>query len=320
MTTAEPPAAPGGPAPSAVPTCYRHPDREAHVRCTRCNRPICPDCMIPAAVGFQCPDEVKAAARSTRSARTIFGGRVADDPGYVTKILVGICVVVFLLGEVAPDLLLEERFAMVVGYDGVSYYKGVATGEWYRLVTAAFLHGSVLHLLFNMYALWLFGPNLEAAFGRARYAALYLVSAVGGCAVSYAFSPLGTASVGASGAVFGLFAAQLVVSRRLRMDASGLYALIAVNFAIGFIVSGVDWRAHAGGLATGAVVAAALAYAPRANRTLVQAGGLVLVLVAALALTTWRSADLLDASVGEVVGCEAAHPAGGQAYFECATG
>src|SRR4051812_46167295 len=202
MSTAEQPGSASAP---GVPTCYRHPGREAHVRCTRCDRPICPECMIPASVGFQCPDEVRAANASTRQARTIFGGRVTDDPGWVTKILVGACVVVFLLGAVAPNAHLEQRFAMDVGFNGFQFYDGVATGEWYRLVTAAFLHGSVLHLLFNMYALWLFGPSLEAAFGRLRFTALYLVSAVGGCAASYAFSPLGTRSVGASGAVFGLF-------------------------------------------------------------------------------------------------------------------
>src|SRR4051794_137865 len=139
MTTAEPPAAPGSPAGPGVPTCYRHRDREAHVRCTRCDRPICPECMVPASVGFQCPDEVRAANRGVRQARTIFGGRVTDDPGWVTKVIVGACVVVFLLGVVAPGLHIEQRFAMVVGYNGFAFYNGVVTGEWYRLVTAAFL-------------------------------------------------------------------------------------------------------------------------------------------------------------------------------------
>jgi membrane associated rhomboid family serine protease len=143
-----------------------------------------------------------------------------------------------------------------------------------------------------MYALYLFGPSLEAAFGRARFLALYLLSALGGSALSYAFSNPLQYSLGASGAVFGLFGAFFVVNRKLRRDTSGVLVLEAINFAFGFLARNIDWRAHLGGLITGTLAAAVLVYAPRARREVVQVVGLLLVLAAVVALVLWRTADL----------------------------
>jgi membrane associated rhomboid family serine protease len=139
---------------------------------------------------------------------------------------------------------------------------------------------------------FLFGPPLEAALGRIRFTALYLLSALGGSAVSYAFNPPTSASLGASGAVFGLLAAFLVVNRRLGRDTSRVAVLLLVIFVYGVITPGVDWRAHLGGLVAGALAAAALAYAPRERRTLVQSAGLLLVLVVALAVVAARTLQL----------------------------
>ncbi len=108
-----------------------------------------------------------------------------------------------------------------------------------------------MHLLLNMYALYLFGPPLEAALGRLRFIVLYLVSALGGSALSYAFSQPGDPSLGASGAVFGLLGAYLVVNRRLGRDTTSVMVLLAINFAYGFLVPRIDWRAHLGGLVAG---------------------------------------------------------------------
>lgn len=274
-------------------TCYRHPDREAHIRCVRCNRRICPDCMIDASVGFQCPECVREGNQGVRRARTVFGGRVSDDPGYVSKTLIGINVLIFFAQQVSPRL--ESRFWLIGGpiFDTrVLDQVGVADGEFYRLLTAAFLHGGFLHLALNMYALFLFGPPLEAALGRVRFAALYLVSALGGSALSYAFSNPAQPSLGASGAVFGLLGAFLVVNRKLGRDTSGVLVLLAINFAFGFIADGIDWRAHLGGLIAGVLSGLALAYAPRTGRTLVQVGGVTLVLVAALVVVALRTAQL----------------------------
>ena len=285
----------GDPAEPAEPaTCYRHPDREAYVRCVRCERRICPDCMIPASVGFQCPECVKAGSKDVREARTVFGGRVSTDPGWVSKVLIGVNVVMYGLQlGVGPSF--EHRLWLLGGpaFDPLlNQGVGVADGEFYRLLTAAFLHGSIIHLLLNMYVLYMFGPMLEGALGRLRFSVLYLVSALGGSAASFAFSSPGTPSLGASGAVFGLLGAFLVVNRKLGRDNSTVMVLLAVNLAFGFLVANIDWRAHLGGLATGALVAAAFAYAPPQRRPLVQAAGTVATLLVVLALVLWRTVDL----------------------------
>jgi membrane associated rhomboid family serine protease len=275
-------------------TCYRHPDREAYVRCVRCERRICPDCMIPASVGFQCPECVKAGNRDVREARTVFGGKVATDPGWVSKVLIAVNVVMYGL-QLGVGSTFEHHLWLIGGpaFDPVvNEVVGVADGEYYRLLTAAFLHGGVVHLLLNMYALYMFGPLLEGALGRLRFTVLYLVSALGGSAVSYTFSNPGTPSLGASGAVFGLLGAFLVVNRRLGRDNSSIMVLLAINLGYGFLVPQIDWRAHLGGLVTGALVAAAIAYAPSRHRLLVQTAGTVATLLVVLALVLWRTADL----------------------------
>ena len=264
-----------------VPTCYRHPDRETYVRCTRCERPICPDCMHSASVGFQCPECVREGARTQRPLRTVFGGRIRADSGIVTRSLIAINVVTFLLQYAVPGL--QSRLLLNVA--------AVSDGQYYRLLTAAFLHGGLLHIFFNMYLLLLVGSQLEAALGRWRFTALYLVSALGGSAASYLFNPPGYSALGASGAVFGLFGALFVVSRRLNTDATGIVWLIALNLVLGFVLPGIDWRAHVGGLMTGAVLAAAYAYAPRSVRLPAQIGASLLVVgVLALAVVVRTTA------------------------------
>jgi membrane associated rhomboid family serine protease len=279
------------PAASVVPTCYRHPDRETYVRCTRCNRPICPDCMRSAAVGFHCPECVAEGARTQRSARTLFGGSVPTRGAVVTMTLIALSVVAFLIDSIVPG---NPREWWMVGLqlDDSGNLAGLSQGEWWRLLTAAFLHGGILHLLFNMYALYLFGPQLEAAFGHVRFAVLYVLSALGGSAVSYLFANPVQPSLGASGAVFGILGATLVVSRRLRYDVRGVTVLIGINLALGFVIEGIDWRAHLGGLITGMAVAYAFAYAPRDRRTLIGVGASVLVFLATVGIVAFRTAQL----------------------------
>ena len=244
-------AAAGGSEPA---TCYRHPEREAHIRCVRCNRRICPDCMVDASVGFQCPECVREGNKGVRRARTVFGGRVTADPGYVSKVLIGINAA--RLPAPAgrrpggrPALLADRRpaFDPLLGES-----VGVADGEVYRLLTAAFLHGSILHLALNMYALFLFGPPLEAALGRVRFTALYLISALGGQRRLLCLQPSRTSPPWVPpGAVFGLLGAFLVLNRRLGRDTSGVLVLLGINLAFGFLAANIDWRAHLGGLFAG---------------------------------------------------------------------
>lgn len=292
--TAQPPEGSAPDTESAEPaTCYRHPDREAYVRCVRCERRICPDCMIPASVGFQCPECVKSGNKEVRTARTIFGGRVTDDPGWVSKVIIGLNVVAYVFQQVSDEF--TRRFYDIGAVPPPPFGDpviGVAAGEYYRLLTSAFLHGGIVHLLLNMYALYLFGPQLEAALGRLRFIVLYVVSALGGSALSYAFASPVQPSLGASGAVFGLLGAYLVINRRLGRDNTGVLMLLAINLAYGFLVPNIDWRAHVGGLVTGGLVAAVIAYAPAKRRGLVQAAGIALILLVVVGVVVWRTVDL----------------------------
>ena len=288
MTT-EPASDP--PAQAGPPTCYRHPGRETHVRCTRCDRPICPDCMVSASVGFQCPECVKEGNRGVRAHRTVFGGVATSDPGYATRALIAVNVVAYL----AEWVLGSDFYGRLWLLGGVPGVGGVSDGQWYRLITSAFLHdpSNPLHIFLNMYALWMLGPPLEQALGRWRFLVLYLLSAVGGNVASYVISSPLQPSLGASGAIFGLLGAFFVISRRLNRDASILYGVLVLNLVISFVVPRIDWRAHLGGLVTGAVVAAVMAYAPSGpRRTLVQVAGCVVVLAVAVVVAMARTAAL----------------------------
>ena len=289
--------------PSAVqtePVCPRHPDRVAYVRCQRCGRPTCPECQRPAAVGIQCVDCVREGQKSVRMPRTQFGAKVTPDGRpVVTQIIIGICVVVWLLQQVSPRVTAELQFYPYLG----------GTEPW-RFLTAAFAHapGSPLHILFNMFALWQIGQYLEPMLGRVRFAILYLVSAFGG-SVGYLLlaSPPAlpltqdgitgsswlTPVVGASGAVFGLFGALLVLNRHLGRSSGPMFGVLAINAVLGFVVPGIAWQAHLGGLVTGAALAAVIAMtAPQARRRFqLPALAGVLVLVALSAAAKYAVAD-----------------------------
>lgn len=273
------------PTPPQAPACYRHPDRATYVRCTRCNRFICGECMRTAAVGHQCAECVNEGAKSIRAPRTQFGAPMRSATPVVTYALIACNVVMFVAQEAVPGFeaaLVLRSFA-------------VADGELYRLLSSAFLHFGIMHLLFNMWALYVVGPQLESALGRLRYLSLYLLSALGGSVLVYLLSSLGAATAGASGAVFGLFGAAFVVGRRLNLDVWWIVGLIGINLAITFIVPGISWQGHLGGLATGAAIAAAYAYAPRNARVPVQIGATVAALVVFAALIWWRTAVLMAA-------------------------
>ncbi|SCL15480.1 rhomboid family intramembrane serine protease [Micromonospora inyonensis] len=298
--------------PPTTPVCYRHPGRETYVRCTRCDRPICPECMRDASVGHQCPECVSEGRRSVRPARTAFGGGAAGRQGYVTKALISLNVLMMLLsiasdrggdsaaggsgfgGLMGGSTPLTE-WGAVLGRalfpDGT--IQGVAEGEWYRLLTAMFLHYGVVHLLLNMWALWVLGRSLEAALGPLRFLALYLIAGLGGNVAAYFFSAPNAATAGASTAVFGLFAALFVIMRRLGRDTSAVVPILVVNLVFTFAVPGISIAGHLGGLVAGALMALVLAYAPRMRRSTFQAAGGVVIMVALLALVLVRTADLL---------------------------
>ncbi|MFF7447578.1 MULTISPECIES: rhomboid family intramembrane serine protease [unclassified Streptomyces] len=281
-----------------LPGCYRHPDRETGIRCTRCERPICPECMVSASVGFQCPDCVRGGSGTghrpdAAMPRTLAGGMIAADPRRVTKILVGINLAVFIAVQASTSLLSDLVLIGVWPPAPFTPTEGVAEGQWYRLVTSMFTHQEYWHIAFNMLSLWWLGGPLEAALGRARYLALYLVSGLTGSVLSYLLESPTTATLGASGAIFGLFGATAVLMRRLNHDLRPIIALLVINLLFTFnpMVS-ISWQAHVGGLAGGLVIGYAMVHAPRERRSLVQYGTCALVLAVVVVLTLVRTAQL----------------------------
>ncbi len=236
-------------------TCYRHPDRVAGVRCQRCERPICPACMVQAQVGFQCPE--CAGARSTKvvTGRAAFQGGSRDP--VVTKVLIGINVAAFLLMVATGREAMQA--AGPVYEQGATFGPFIGQGEWYRLVTGAFLHSGLLHLGMNMYLLWLLGQVLEPALGKSRFALLYVASLLGGALGVMLLSPM-SPTVGASGAVFGLMGAMVVMQYRAGQNPwqSGILGLVMLNLVITFMIPGISIGGHLGGLLTGGLIALGL--------------------------------------------------------------
>ncbi|MEV6169891.1 rhomboid family intramembrane serine protease [Streptomyces sp. NPDC051954] len=293
---------------STVTTCYRHPKVESHVRCTRCDRYICPDCMREAAVGHQCPECVQEGARSVRQARSVVGGRISATP-VVTYVLIALNVLAYVGELVRPAIV--DRFEMLgaglAGPDGGHYVwqatypagfqpEGVVDGEWYRLLTGAFLHlpptegtFGILHIVMNMASLWNLGRVVETQLGRVRYLALYLLSALGGSVLVLLLAPE-TPTVGASGAIFGVGAAYYVMARRLGADMNAVNRFMAGLLLWLLISAGLtSWQGHLGGLLAGGVVTLALAYAPRdRRRTTVQAGACLALLALLVVLAVWK--------------------------------
>lgn len=255
--------------------CYRHPDREAYISCQRCERLICPECMNDASVGFQCPSCIAEGAKSVRSPRTIAGGTVSADVGLVSMVLIGINVVAFLLtlatggndgGLFQHGAMLAQSRPNISG----ELLTGVADGAYWRLLTSAFLHEGLLHIAFNMYALYLFGPFVEKALGRGRFIVAYLTMAVGASVFVYWLSEPYVLTIGASGAISGLFGMALIFLLKAKQDVSTLLVLLAINAFLS-TQGNISWQGHLGGFIVGCILGAVFAYAPRDRRTLVQA-------------------------------------------------
>ncbi|MCW2598666.1 MAG: Rhomboid family protein [Frankiales bacterium] len=266
--------------------------------------------MRSASVGFQCPSCVKDGAATVRQAQAAYGGRARGRPD-VTFTLIGLNVLVFLITTVTgtglvfggnPSSIFEKLALAPTDHVAVQNGQlviahGVAQGEYYRLLTSMFLHFGIIHIALNMYCLFLLGPALEQAFGRLRFAAVYLVSGLSGAALSYLLGPPNEQAAGASGAVFGLFAAFFVLQRRRGGDVTQIATVIGINLAFSVIGSSfIDWRGHVGGLIGGALVAAAIVYAPAGpRRWLYQAVGTAAVVLVVVGVVVVRTAQLTAA-------------------------
>ena len=284
---------------SGPPTCFRHPGRETYVSCVRCGRPACPDCLRSAAVGQQCVECVRAGNQGKRSARGVFGGRAASRGAVVTWTLVAINIVLYLVEWARPGLANSMEMLGLGRFTPGGPLVGVATGQWYRLITSAFLpppgvsNLGPFDIIFNMWALILVGPALERTLGPARYLTVYLVSAVGGSVLYYYLAPSSQPALGASGAIFGLLGAWFVVSKRLGLDSRWLVTIVVLNLGFDlFLRSQIAWQAHVGGLLAGGLLTAAFAYAPRKHRFLVQAGAAIVLLGLLAVAVLFRSHQL----------------------------
>jgi membrane associated rhomboid family serine protease len=228
------------------PTCYRHPDRPTLVRCSRCERPICTDCMVPAPVGIQCP-ECAGGGRSRFAVPRLYGG---TQP-VATISLVAINVIVFLLERGGNSNTYVFRHGALTGI-------GVANGEWWRVGTAAFLHANILHIAFNMYALWLLGRALERYIGIWRFLAIYVVAGISGSAGALLLTNAYTPTVGASGAIFGLMGALLLLERRGIPLVGPIIPVLVINLVFTFSVHGISVGGHIGGFIGGLAAALVL--------------------------------------------------------------
>ena len=279
-------------------TCYRHPGVITGVHCTRCGRPICTDCMIPAAVGYQCPTCVEDARREFRRGpgRPLRRGNLSATRILLVLILIGFAIELAVGG---PQALMTGPSECKLIQLGAMQPILIAHGQLWRLFAAMFLHAGLLHIAFNAYALYLFGTIVERDFGTARFLAIFFVTGLLAGVASYAFGSVGEVGVGASGAIFGIFGAFIAYNfrrRHLAMAAANLrwaMTLIVLNAVLAFGFSEIDWRAHVGGLVAGVIAgAAAEGVGTPSQRRMIALAGFLGLIALGVALLAWRTADI----------------------------
>lgn len=286
--------------------CTWHPDRATALRCSRCGRPACPECLTSASVGFHCRACVAEARAAQRAAapRSVAGARSRTVSGAlhgrqprVTYALIGLNVAVFALVGLQSQSATDFHDSTI--YNGaVLVPMFVAGGEWWRIVSSGFLHLSVSHIVLNMLALYFIGIGLERVLGAWRYLTVYLLSLLGGSAAVMLFANVASGAAGASGAIFGLMGALLVTLKRLKLDMRQAGLIIGINVIATFTIPGISWQAHLGGLVVGAAIGAVMVFAPAARRTHWQIGAAIAFAVVLLGLILTR-----DLMIGTNVQC-----------------
>jgi membrane associated rhomboid family serine protease len=253
-------------------TCYRHPGRETGVSCSNCGRPICPECMTSTPVGMRCPE---CAGERTRVRSGVAGLQAGNEPS-ATYVLIALNAIVFLaeLASGASATTIGGGSSLIA--DGAVFGPGIDDGEWYRILTGGFLHAGLLHLGLNMFVLWILGRLLEPAIGTPRFLGIYFVSLLAGSFGALVVDP-NVPTVGASGAIYGLMAATIVIARRrgLEQIASEIGLWLVLNLVLTFSISGISIGGHIGGLFGGALVAFVLYDAPERLRIPASAATLI---------------------------------------------
>lgn len=273
-----------------LPTCYRHPDRETGLSCSECGRPICTECMTPAAVGLRCPEHAGGRRRVAPPRIVRRTSRGATD-ALATRVLIAINVAIYLIGAAqghgidSPGGALYQKFWLDA--------PDVSNGGWWRLITAAFLHANIIHIGFNMWALWVIGGPVENYLGRARYLALYFVAGLAGSAGALLLTPL-SVTVGASGAIFGILGALLIIEWQTTGRLAGTaMTWIVINLVLTFAIANISIGGHIGGLIGGILVTLAFANWGRGHAAYgrvgaIGVGGVVLVAVASVAIAYFK--------------------------------
>lgn len=265
--------------------CYRHPDRQSFVLCQRCMRTICPECQTQGPVGVICPECMKAQRKAEspaqRRARRQWGTSIAaDSRPLATYAIIAVTTVVgilqLLLGRVITDQLLFWAPYLYPDMNGGVF-------EPWRLLSAMFVHGGIWHFALNMLAIWMIGRSLEPLLGRWRFVALYLIGGLGGSVAVACIAP-DVPTVGASGGVFALLGALLVIGRHIGANIRGILVILGLNLVVGFVLSGIAWQAHVGGVAVGALVGYIFARTRRPAQRTWQILLLVAVVLALLAI------------------------------------
>jgi membrane associated rhomboid family serine protease len=291
--------------------CYRHPDRKTGVSCSNCGRPICHECMIPAAVGFRCPEcikeqggsRAKVITRAQTRSRWSAGAMGGSAGLSVTKILVVLNVIMFVIeivmGATSLSFFGGGSGQAMVNVGGLYVPLVLIKHEYWRMFSSMFLHEGILHLAFNMWALWVIGGFMEVAIGRLKFVILYFVSGFAGSVLILLAAPVNSLVVGASGAIFGLFGALAVhafLNRGRDFQSQSLLRnvlfLIVINLVFTFTAGAVSWQAHIGGLVGGAVTMAAMMLAgrkdPRRPFELPDGVSVLAIVLVLVALTAWR--------------------------------
>jgi membrane associated rhomboid family serine protease len=283
-----PPDGPIGAEPE-TPVCARHSDRPTRLRCTRCDRPACPDCLRDAAVGMQCVDCVNEGRRSVRRARTLVGaeegGRAIVTPVLITLNVLAYVITVFQSGSPFNN----QNSGLFAATSMIPEF--TANGEWWRVLTSGFMHFGLFHLLLNMAVLYVVGNHVEPELGRLRFIAVYFLSLLGGSAAAFYFGTVCQQLAGASGAVFGVMGALLIVWKRKKRDISTIVVVVAINL-VSNLFTNASLLGHLGGFLIGGLLTLAMVRAPQKNRNLYQIAAVVAAVVLLGGMLALRAAEL----------------------------
>ncbi|MGW6930159.1 rhomboid family intramembrane serine protease [Lentzea sp. NPDC054927] len=290
-----PPDGPIGAQPE-TPVCARHSDRPTRLTCTRCDRPMCPECLRDASVGMQCVDCVNEGQRSVRRPRTLAGAEVSNSRPIITQVMIALNVLAYVVTVVQSGSPMNNSRSGL--FTATSMIPDLtANGEWWRIVTSGFMHFGLIHLALNMAALYVVGTIVEQELGKLRYSAVYFLSLLGGSAAAFFFGTVCQQLAGASGAVFGLMGALLIVFKRQKRDISTIVVIVGINL-VSNLFTNASLLGHLGGFVIGGLLTLAMVRAPAQNRNVYQIGAVVAAVVLLGVMFALRAAQLdTDAEV-----------------------